>query len=61
MTMKKYLIAFTLFISVTVLTASCVNHAYDFEKVDPDITLFGEDVAIPLGQSGPLTIEALLG
>lgn len=59
--MKKYLIAFTLFISVTVLTASCVNHAYDFEKVDPDITLFGEDVAIPLGQSGPLTIEALLG
>lgn len=48
-------------VALSFALSSCVNHAYDFEKVDPDVTLFGEDVTIPLGQSGPLTIGALLG
>lgn len=48
-------------IVLSLAAASCVNHAYDFDKIDPDITLLGEDVTIPLGQTGPLTIGALMG
>lgn len=40
---------------------ACTDHTYDFDRTGSDITLFGEDVAFPLGQTGPLTVEALLG
>ena len=40
---------------------SCVDHAYDFDRTDHSVTLVGETIAIPLGETGPLTVEKLLG
>ena len=48
-------------IAIIVMTVACVNHAYDFDRIDHDITLFGDDITIPLGQTGPLSIGSLLG
>lgn len=48
-------------IALAGMTVACTDHAYDFDRTDRDVTLLGEDISIPLGQSKPLTIEALLG
>lgn len=40
---------------------ACTDHAYDFDRTNQDVTLLGDDVSIPLGQIGPLTIQSLLG
>ena len=50
-----------LFIAFSCIAWACTDHDYDFGRTDPDVTLLGEDVFIPLGQTGPLTIESLLG
>ena len=50
-----------LFIVFAGLTLACTDHAYDFDRTDGDVTLLGEDISIPLGQTGPLTIKSLLG
>ena len=42
-------------------SGSCTDPAYDFDRTGRDITLFGEDIILPLGQAGPLTVESLLG
>ena len=51
------------FLSVALagVIVACTDHAYDFDRIDRDITLLGEDISIPLGQSKPMTIETLLG
>ena len=41
--------------------ASCVDHRYDFNRTDRSVNLTGQTIAIPLGQTGPLTAEALFG
>lgn len=40
---------------------ACTDHDYDFDPTGRDITLLGEDVSFPLGQTGPLTVQDLLG
>lgn len=50
-----------LFIVFAGMTLACTDHAYDFDRTDGDVTLLGEDISIPLGQTGPLTIQSLLG
>ena len=40
---------------------ACTDHDYDFDRTDREVTLLGEDLFIPLGQTGPLTVESLLG
>ena len=51
----------SLVIALCCMAWACTDHDYDFDRTDPDITLLGEDVFIPLGQTGPLTVESLLG
>lgn len=43
------------------LAWACTDHAYDFDRTGPEVTLLGEDLFLPLGQTGPLTVETLLG
>lgn len=50
-----------LFITLVGVFGACTDHAYDFDRTNQDVTLFGEDISFPLGQTGPLTIQALLG
>jgi len=42
-------------------SVSCVDHKYDFDRTDRSVNLTGQTIAIPLGQTGPLTAEALFG
>ena len=50
-----------LLIALSCMAWACTDHDYDFDRTDPDVTLLGEDVFIPLGETGPLTVESLLG
>ena len=64
MLMKKVFHSLTrlfLFSALAGAAGACVDHTYDFDRTDSDVTLLGEDIAFPLGQAGPLTVEALLG
>ena len=48
-------------IALAVASAACTDATYDLERTKQDITLFGEDISFPIGQTGPTTIGALLG
>ena len=44
------------------LIASCGNMDYDISGgVDREVTLFGDQVSIPLGDIGPVTLKSLIG
>ena len=44
------------------LIASCGNMDYDISGgVDGEVTLFGDQVSIPLGDIGPVTLKSLIG
>lgn len=59
MVMKKL---FVLFILSLPLMWSCENMDYDIsEGVDNEITLFGDQVSVPIGDVGPLTPKSMLG
>ena len=55
------LIRTSLSLAVSVLIGACTDHSYDFERTNRDITLIGKDIILPLGNTGPLTIESVLG
>jgi len=52
--------AFPLIVFIGIAMA-CTDHAYDFERTERDVTLLGEDISFPLGQTGPMSIGSLLG
>lgn len=55
------LIRISFFLTVSVIIGACTDHSYDFDRTNPDVTLIGEDITLPLGNTGPLTIESVLG
>ena len=61
--MKTYrtLVRVFLFFFVAGAAAACVDPAYDFDRTDRSVTVPGETVTLPLGDTGPLTVESLLG
>ena len=42
-------------------SAACVDHAYDFGKLEHAVTLGGEELVLPLVNTGQLTVEDLVG
>lgn len=42
-------------------SAACVDHAYDFGKLEHAVTLGGEEMVLPLVNTGQLTVEDLVG
>jgi len=42
------------------LTASCANQAYDLDKLDKEVTLFENEISVPVGDVGPFTLELAL-
>ena len=53
---------FVLFILSLPLVWACENMDYDIsEGVDNEITLFGDQVSVPIGDVGPLTPKSMLG
>lgn len=54
----KRLFPYVLLIGIAV---SCVNHEYDFDRTDRNVTLMGETISIPLGQIGPMNIQDIMG
>lgn len=53
---------FVLFLLSLPLMWSCENMDYDIsEGVDNEITLFGDQVSVPIGDVGPLTPKSMLG
>ena len=53
---------FVLFILLLPLVWACENMDYDIsEGVDNEITLFGDQVSVPIGDIGPLTPKSMLG
>lgn len=55
------LIRISLSLAVSLIVGACTDHSYDFERTHPDVTLIGKDITLPLGNTGPLTIESVLG
>jgi hypothetical protein len=49
-----------LFLALAV-TAACVNHAYDFDRLEHAVALGGDAMVVPLVNTGALTIEDLVG
>ena len=43
------------------LAVACVDHAYDFDKLDRNITLASEGISFPLGSTKQLTVASLIG
>lgn len=37
--------------------AGCENQAYDLDRLDKEVTLFEDGIAVPLGNVGPFTLE----
>ena len=42
-------------------SAACVDHAYDFGKLEHAVTLGGQELVLPLVNTGQLTVEDLVG
>lgn len=42
-------------------SAACVDHVYDFGKLEHAVTLGGEELVLPLVNTGQLTVEDLVG
>lgn len=42
------------------IAASCANQDYDMDKLDKEITLFQNEIAIPIGSAGPFNLELAL-
>ena len=61
--MKTSNILARIFCSVILLgtAVSCVDSTYDFDRTDRSVTLIGETITIPLGDTQQLTVEKLLG
>jgi len=57
--MKKPVYLFCLF-AVAFLTAACANQAYDLDKLDKEVTLFEDEISVPIGDVGPFTLELAL-
>ena len=39
---------------------SCTRSEYDPDGVNREMTLFGEEIFVPIGQVGPITVKDLL-
>ena len=50
------------FLAGSLLLAGCVNWDYDTEGkgVSTEVTLFGDEIAVPIGSIGPVTLGSLL-
>lgn len=60
MTFRAFRRSAILFLAMAALTA-CVNHSYDFDKLEHDVTLGGDELVLPLVNTGQLTVEDLVG
>ena len=60
MTFRAFRRSASLLLAMAVLTA-CVNHSYDFDKLEHAVTLGGDELVLPLVNTGQLTVEDLVG
>ena len=50
-----------IFFLLALLLWSCANQDYDIsEGIDSEVTLFSDEVSVPLGGIAPMTLKALL-
>ena len=42
------------------IASGCVDHAYDFDRTDKNVTLGGDDLAFPLGETRPMKVGELV-
>ena len=54
----RYIVCLCLMMAAS---AACVDHAYDFGKLEHAVTLGGEELVLPLVNTGQLTVEDLVG
>lgn len=50
-----------LFAALVPMAGACTDPSYDFDRTDRTVTLMGETLSIPLGQTRALTVGDLLG
>lgn len=54
----RFLLLSTL--AMLLLSVSCIRSEYDPNGVNRELTLFGEEIFVPIGQVGPITVKDLL-
>ncbi len=54
----RFLLLSTL--AMLLLSVSCTRSEYDSNGVNRELTLFGEEIFVPIGQVGPITVKDLL-
>jgi hypothetical protein len=48
-------------LAMLLLSVSCTRSEYDpSNRINKEMTLFGEEIYIPVGQVGPVTVKSLL-
>lgn len=50
-----------LVVALCVITAGCVDHSYDLEQIDRNVTVARDGIDIPIGSIEPITIGDLVG
>lgn len=48
-------------ICVSLLMPSCIDDNYNLDKISSEVTIGGEEVIVPIGSFGPVTLSDLLG
>ena len=48
-------------ICVALLMPSCIDDNYNLDKISSEVTIGGEEVVVPIGSFGPVTLSDLLG
>ena len=61
MTSRKYLLPTLSLVVLLAAATACVNHSYDFDAVEKDITIGGENLSLPLASTAQMTVSDLLG
>lgn len=61
MTSRKYLLPTLFLVALLAVATACVNHSYDFDKVEKDITLGSEGLSLPLLNTQQMTVSDLVG
>ena len=59
--MKRFVIELLALLSAGCLLVACADERYDLsDGINKDITLFEEEISVPIGSIGPITVESTL-
>lgn len=61
MTFRKYLLSTLFLVAMLAAAPACVNHSYDFDALEKDITIGGENLVLPLANTGQMPVSDLVG